>query len=245
MLMIGILRYHLECPQLFWQKLIVTNGLRRNENGSRKIFELKDALTKEGIEVDYPELLIQSGDAWQFVCLDGVPARFSVINPDSLLKIASDYGFDKQWLLENVSTAKSVLEKPVLLANGFTSLKAFARWLEYLDETKKVTPPTPIYSYHASKYLENTRSLVWFAVRDSKYDLANEERGEVLALLQKEVTATYKCQNDVLYSQEKPKPSCGEDKCQGLINNEIELISIIYECEKAIALGHNLNLQEK
>ena len=31
------------------------------------IFQLKDALAKEGVEVDYAELLIKTGDIWQFV----------------------------------------------------------------------------------------------------------------------------------------------------------------------------------
>ncbi|MHC4159904.1 MAG: FecR family protein, partial [Planctomycetota bacterium] len=124
-----------------------------------QVFQLKDALAKKGIEVDYPELLIKTGDVWQFVCLEVSPAQFSVINPDSLLKTASNYGFGKQWLLGNVPAAKSALEKPVLSENSFTGLKAFERWLDYFDETKGLTPPTPIYSFHASKYLANTRSL--------------------------------------------------------------------------------------
>ena len=198
------------------------------------IFQLKKALAKEGIEVDYPELLIESGDVWQFACLDVRPARFSVIDPNSLLKTASNYGFDKLWLLENVPVAKYALEKPVLSENSFTGLAAFVRWLEYLDETNKLKPPTPIYSHHASKYLAKTRSLIWFAVRDGQYDLTDQERIEILGLLQEEVTTACKCQNEVLYPPDEQKPSCGENNCQGLNNDEIKLISIIYECEKTL-----------
>lgn len=194
------------------------------------IFQLKGALAKEGIESDYPELLLKTGDVWQFVCLDVRPAQFSVIDPNSSLKTASNYGFDKQWLLENVSAAKYTLEKPVLSKNSFIGLKAFGRWFEYLDETNKLKPQIPFYSLYASKYLANTRSLIWFAVRDRRYDLTDEERTEVLALLQEEVTAAYKCQNDVLYPENEPKPSCCKDKCQ----EEVELVSIIYECEKTL-----------
>jgi len=175
------------------------------------IFQLKEALAREGIEVGYPELLIRTGDVWQFICLEGIPARFSVIDPNSLLNIASNYGFDKKWLLENVPLAKTALEKPALSENSFTGLKALERWLVYLDETKGLTPPTPIYSYHASKYLAETRSLIWFAVRESKYDLIDQERIEILGLLQKEVIAACMCQNHVLYPEEGPKPSCDDD----------------------------------
>jgi ferric-dicitrate binding protein FerR (iron transport regulator) len=198
------------------------------------IFQLKDALAKEGIEVHYPELLIQSGDIWQFVCLDVSPARFSVINPDSLLKTTSNYGFDQQWLLENVSLAKYALEKPIFSKDSFTGLKTFERWFKYLDEVEGLEASTLIYSYHASVYLVETRSLIWFTVRDGKYDLTDEERAEVLALLQKEITAACKCKNYVLYPQKEPKSSSGEDKCRESINDKTKLISIIYEGEKTL-----------
>jgi len=197
------------------------------------IFPLKEALAKEGIEVDYPELLIQSGDVWQFVCLESIPARFSVLDPNSLLKAASSYGFDKQWLLENVPAAKTTLENPVLSQNSFTGPKAFGRWLEYLDETKSSRPPTPIYSYHVSKYLAETRSLAWFAVRDGKYDLIDEERADVLVLLQEEVTAACQCQNEVLYPQDEQKPSC-DDICQESLDNLVGYIETMKAAEERI-----------
>ena len=194
------------------------------------IFKFKEALAKEGIEVDYPELLIKSGDLWRFVCLAGVPARFSVINPDSLLNIASNYGFDKQWLLENIPLAKTTLDKPALSKNSFVDLKAFGRWLDFLDETKGIESPTPVYSYHASKYLANTRTLIWFAVRDGEYDLTNEERADILSLLQEEVTATCQCQNDVMHSlYEQEKPSCGDKNADEKIIEHIEIMKTIEE----------------
>jgi hypothetical protein len=197
------------------------------------IFELENALAKEQTEVDYPELLLKSGDIWQFVCLDVVPVYFSVIDPNSLLKIASNYGFDKQWLLENIPTAKSAPENPVLSENSFTGLKAFERWLEYLDETNKLTPPTPIYSSFASKYLAETRSLIWFAVRNGKYNLTDEDRVEVLALLQEEVTAAYKCQNDVLYPADEQNLSCN-DRCQEPVDSVVGYIKTMKVVEERV-----------
>ncbi len=208
------------------------------------IFELKDALTKEGIEVNYLELLIKSGDIWQFVCLGVRPPRFSVIVPNSLLKVASNYGFDKQWLLENVPAAKNALEQPVLSENSFTGLKAFERWLKYLDETEELKLPTPLYSYHASKYLANTRSLIWFAVRDGKYDLTDEERAEVLFLLQKEVTSACQCQNVMLYPADNPKPSY-DDICREPVNNVVEYIKTMMAIEKVIESVPKIHESEK
>ena len=198
------------------------------------IFQLKEALAEEYIEVDYPELLIKTGDVWQFVYLESVPARFSVIDPNSLLKTASDYGFDKQWLFENIPAAKSVMEKPALSKNGLTDQKAFEQWLEYLDETKEPKPPTSIYSYHASKYLAETRSLIWFAVKEGMYDLTVKERTEVLVLLQEEVTAACMCQNEVLYPKEKQNRSC-DDKYQEPVNSVIGRTETMKVLEERIA----------
>ncbi len=198
------------------------------------IFKLKEALAKEDIEVDYPELLIKTGDVWQLAYLEVSPARFSIVDPNSLLKTASDYGFGKQWLLENVPEVISALEKPVLSENSFAGLKAFERWLEYLDETKIPTSPMQIYSSHASKYLADTRSLIWFAVRDGKYDLSDAERTEVLALLQKEVTAAYKYQNELFCSAEEQKLCC-DDICQEPAGNVAGYIETIKTIEEKIA----------
>ena len=77
------------------------------------IFQLKEALAKEGIEADYPELLIKTGDVWQFVCLEATPARFSVIEANSLLKTASDNGgFSSAVLIAGTFSSNHCLPKP-------------------------------------------------------------------------------------------------------------------------------------
>jgi len=175
------------------------------------IFELKDAFAGEGIEVDYPELLIKSGDVWQFVCLQKFPARFSVPDFESLLKIAICYGFDKDWLLKNVPTAKIVQNKSSLLQN-LTGLAAFVQWLKYAKGHEE--SPAPYYSADAGKYLAETRSLIWFAVNVGKFKLTDEQRVKVLDLLQQEVIAATNCSNNLLYPEdEKKKPLCG-DVCE-------------------------------
>jgi len=204
------------------------------------IFQLKEALAKEGIEADYPELLIETGDVWQFVCLDISPARFSVINPDSLLNIASNYGFDKQWLLENVPAVKYAIEKPILTNNTPAGLKAFEQWLKYLDETNELEPPTPIYLFRASKYLAETRSLIWFTVRDGQYDLTSQERIEILGLLQEEVTAACQCQNDDMYPlDEQEKSSCDEDISKTADERIVGYINTIKAVEERIGEYEN------
>jgi len=193
------------------------------------IFELKDALAREGIEVDYPELLIKSGNVWQFVCLQKFPARFSVPDFESLLKAASSYGFDKEWLLKNVPTAKHVQNKSLLLQNP-TGLAVFEQLLKYA--TGKAEAPSSYYSADACKYLAETRSLIWFAVRGGRYDLTDKNRTELLAVLQEEVTTALNYQNSVLQPQDDLRPFC-DDKYQEQIDN-IRWISLIAEYEETL-----------
>jgi hypothetical protein len=195
------------------------------------IFQLKAALSKEGIEVDYPELLIKTGDVWQFVCFDAFPVRFSIIDPNSLIKTASGYGFEKQWLLENVPVAKSTLEKPILAENSMVGLKAFEQWLKYAKGEEEI--PSPLFSYLAAKYLAETRSIIWFSLRDGKYGLTDEEQPEVLDLLQEEVRAACMCQNDVLCPDNERKGSsyCA-DKCQESDDNIVGYIKTMKVAEE-------------
>jgi len=175
------------------------------------IFELKDALAKEGIEADYPELLIQTGDVWQFMCLDksGMPAKFSIADFESLLKTSAYYSFDKEWLLEKVPSAKIVHIKS-LFSEIPTGLTAFELWLKYTNGAE--VAPSPYYSADACKYLAETRSLIWFAVNDRKFHLADNQRTKVLNLLQQEITTAYICRNDLIFIFDKPEEAlCGEN----------------------------------
>jgi len=105
-----------------------------------QIFQLQHALNEEGIEVEYSELLIAGGDIWQFAYIKGRPDRFSALSFDSLLKTASNYGFDKQWLLKNATAAKYALEKPVFLKNSLTVLNAFGQWnSSFVNDGAKVS----------------------------------------------------------------------------------------------------------
>jgi hypothetical protein len=193
------------------------------------IFELKDALAREGIEVDYPELLIKGGDVWQFVFLQRFPGRFSVPDFESLLKTAASYGFGKEWLLENVPIAKLIQDKS-LISENLTGLDAFDQLLKYVKGTKAM--PYYLYLADAGRYLTETRSLIWFAANDGEFNLTDEQRAEVLDLLQQEVIAVTNCFNDLLYPEdEKKKPLCGEvcETPETKIVGYIETIKVIEE----------------
>lgn len=196
------------------------------------IFELKGALAREGIEVDYPELLIKGGDVWQYVSLKRFPGKFSVPDFESLLKTVASYGFDKEWLLENVPIAKPIQDKS-LLSEHPIGLDALDQLLKYLKGTEAM--PYYLYPADAGRYLIETRSLIWFAVNDGKFKLTDEQRTEVLDLLQQEVIAATNCSNDLLYPEyQKKKSLCDEDICETLETKIIEYIKIIKNIEYKI-----------
>jgi len=195
------------------------------------IFELKDALAKERIEADYPELLIRSSDVWQFVCLQRFPGRFSVPDFESLLKTAVSYGFDEEWLLENVPIAKLIQDKSLLSENP-TGLDALDQLLKYAKGTEAI--PYYLYPADAGVYLTETRSLIWFAINAGQLNLTDEQLGKILDLLQQEVITATNCSNVLLYPEdEKKKPLCG-DVCETPEMKMAGYIEMIKATEKKV-----------
>jgi len=176
------------------------------------IFQLQKALAKEGVEVGYHELLIQSGDLWQFSYLQDQPSRFSILSFDSLQKAASYYGFDRRWLPGNVTAAKYALVNSALPDETIDLLNAFKQW-NNIFKTSQQTSNTVDYDilehlFRASIYTANTRNLLWFAVKTGNYSLTDKERSEALTLLQQQVNAATMCQENALYQPSKEKQLC-------------------------------------
>ncbi len=209
------------------------------------IFELKDALNKEAINIDYPELLIESGDIWQFVCLQKFPARFSVPDFESLLKTTVSYGFSREWLLKNVPIA-GIIQGKSFHSQNLTGLAAFEQLLKYT----KGMEPTPYYLYpaHACKYLVETKSLIWFAINAGKFNLTDNQRVVILDLLQQEVTAASNCSNDLWYpADEQKKPFCNEDSRETAgtkIIGHIETIKMVEEEVVKPRLNKQVNIKD-
>ncbi|MCK4823291.1 hypothetical protein KA005_46490, partial [bacterium] len=204
------------------------------------IFQLQGALEKEGIEVDYPELLVCSSEFWQFVYPQVSPSRIPVLNPDSLLRVASRNGYDREWLVENVSTVKSVIDSPMVAKGKFTGLKAFEQWSRYFEDLKKssreLNADTLLYSLHASTFLANTRTLAWLGIKNGKHvsKFKAEHETEVLVLLQTEVNSTNILTNKTieLFWASRQNQPC--DEYSQLMDDVIENIGEIMNIEKRI-----------
>ena len=76
------------------------------------IFQLQTALTKEGKNTEYPQLLVLSGDLERFVYPPASQHQLIIPDLDSLLKPSAHYGFDEKWLTANVRNRDSFGGRP-------------------------------------------------------------------------------------------------------------------------------------
>jgi len=201
------------------------------------IFQLQSALAQEGVKVEYPELLVKSGDIWQFMYPQNTIDRIPIFNPDSLINVASKFGFDNKWLLENVPAVEFAVGAPVATEDKFTGLKAFEKWAYYFEQLRQspdaMDSDTLLYSLHACRYLTNTRTLAWLTINSSKDTLRPEDKIALSALLQTEFyTANSLTGKIIELIWTSHSESCGE--CQGLVDEIIEDIDKITSIEKRI-----------
>jgi hypothetical protein len=208
------------------------------------IFQLKDALAKEGINADYPELLIKSGDVWQFVYPESSSTQIPVLNTDSLVKTASLYGFNKEWLLKNVPAAKSAIDNPETPKNQYVGLKAFEEWTSCLEQGEKssgkVDSALLLRSLHAGKYLVNARTLAWLCLKNKTLICKAGDEEELSLLLKKEISAANNC-TDILIQLISASPSPCSKECSDLIEMAVEKINALHEFEKEILTNESCN----
>ena len=203
------------------------------------IFQLKHVLAKEGIEVDYPELLIRTGDIWQFVYPGASETRIAVLNQESFVKAASHYGFDEKWLLKAMPAAQFLSAGSVKAKGGVLSLQAFEKWRERFETAQYQSPgdietETPLNFLRASTYLANCRTLAWLCVENGRLICNVEDEPELLSLLQQQVYATYDIQQTTFQLLMALEIRCSTE-CTDLRQEMIQHINTIANCEREIS----------
>jgi ferric-dicitrate binding protein FerR (iron transport regulator) len=202
------------------------------------IFQLKDALAQENTKDDYPQLLIQSGDIWQFVYPPASPSRVPILNRDSLIKAAARYGFGKQWLVKNVPGARSAIASCGGAKEKFIGLEAFEKWASRLkgdrQSLRELDSEVLLYSLHAGTYLANTKTLLWLSVKNGKLAFRRRDKAKILALVRAEVDAANDLTGEIIRlvwaSRSQPCEHYWE-----LADKIIEDITLITRIEKKIA----------
>ena len=212
------------------------------KNEFPSIFKLQDILTLEGTMTEYQELLFASGTAWEFKYSQVSNRRFSFITSDSLLRIVSGYNLDRDWLLKNMPSIKS-LDKNITEQRGiFTGQEAFKELIQQFEKAQKskesLNSDILLYSLHASTYLANTRTLLWLYITNEETNLTSEHKADLLALLQNEVNEAQKIKEYILRLftiSEK----CPCEEFNKLVEKVIDSLNVITEIEKAMGEFQN------
>jgi len=198
------------------------------------IFELQEALTKEGIETDYPALLLQSGDLWRFGYPQAGSGRQVELDPNSLLGAAKSYGRDGSWLqrqgLPSVGSTRQ--------GRPTTASEAFERWASAVQAQADLCPPKVdsgvlLDTVSACLYLAHTRTLAMLAIHNGFGSPAPQVKEEVLGLLQEELR-TLAHGVELSYGLDWAKPNTGT--CEDLDRLHLLLGEIrkIGELEKRV-----------
>jgi ferric-dicitrate binding protein FerR (iron transport regulator) len=166
------------------------------------IFELQAALAQEGIELDYPRLLIETGSIRQFAYPAASRTRILSLDPDSLLKTAAGRGFGRAWLLQNVPAARSAIENPRRQKQLFTGLVGLHKWAEDLNEaltfSHEPDPAILLYSLHAGTHLANTRTLLWLCVYKGESLCRPQDENDLLTTLETQVHAAESLSGNII-----------------------------------------------
>lgn len=158
------------------------------------IFELQDALRREGIDVSYPDLLIQSGDLWRFTYPAAALCRQNDPDPNGLLKAAACHGRDEAWFQQQAFASLRLArrEKPAI------GLAAFDQWAEAVKA--RVTDystdsDSQIFSdsLDASLYLANIRTLAILVVEGDAFENGLRTKDELARLLREELQVLAGC----------------------------------------------------
>ena len=199
--------------------------------------QLRNALTAEGIEADYPELLMSSGDIWRFVYPPAGQDRLLAADDAAIIKAADHHGKNVQWLKDRclVPVARTTTDRQKQMKDAFTL------WQNELaaavDSREEVPRELFLDSLHACAYLRQTRSLVWLAVEAGRYSLPDMPRAQLQALLQAEVTAADRGVNDVirLLATERSMLLCDSDLYRQLVRRLCEAIAQMTQMEERLA----------
>jgi len=157
------------------------------------VFEIQEALSREGFEVDYPTLLVQSGEIWRFAYPRAQVGRQIEPDPNGMLKVAVCCGRDEQWLREQtLPSLGAAVQGPRM-----TPAKAFEQWINavvaWTRPSSHVDSMTLWDVADTCLYLANTRTLIILAIRNDREAATGGTQNEILPLLEDEIRTLSQC----------------------------------------------------
>lgn len=198
------------------------------------VFDLEEALAGDGIEADYPALLMQSGDIWRFAYPRAGLGRQIGPDPSSLLKAASRYGRDESWFRQQ--------SFPSLRTNSHeqqaTGSEAFERWAERIAaraNTWSTSADSGLFldTVNACLYLVNTRTLAVLAIRHRFEGVAPHIKDELVRIRQEELQILVRCV-ELSYELDSAEPDAAMCEDLGRLNALTDGVRKVGELEKSV-----------
>jgi hypothetical protein len=203
------------------------------------IFELKKVLNDKGIDVDYPELLIKTGDIWQIVYPERAYRIIPVIYPNSLLAVAEEYGLDKKVCSQLVLSAR---QYHTIQSNMAFGLAALEKWLADCRRIQSSCIGTKdIESLYESsqaigEYLENTIAMVWLCMQNNICSISLEHRGTLLRLLEEAVVDAFDVRTSLRLKSVCSDSLSGFDEYIRCIDQLVTTLKVINDYEAKLDL---------
>jgi len=209
----------------------------------RILNELATSNQQPATDLDYPELLIQTGDIWQIVYPDRFYRQIAVFQKDNLVKITNAYQLESIQLDRIIAQAAS--SRRGAISQLFFGESALHQWLTLARKVERACDsvgginPLCEYSMVASQYLENTRILAWLCVENGTLLVTSAKREALLDLLEKQITSAYQAGQAAWHLSKKECNSTGAQ-----IRRLVTSIEAIRENEKKMA-SYRLRLSGK
>jgi hypothetical protein len=198
------------------------------------IFELKEALAREGTDATYPDLLMQSGEIWRFAYPQAGLGRQMEPDPNRLLNATSRYGLNTSWLDRQAlaSLRETSHEKQT---TGPAAFDDWAKSIEAQMRTCSTNVDSRVFldSLDGCLYLANTRTL---AIRHGFEAPVGKTKGETLRSLQEELRTLHMCV-EILHEMILGGLSVNSCECSERANRLIDGIRKIGELEKQAGRG--------
>lgn len=137
------------------------------------IFKIQKVLKDQhGINADYIELLMISGDIWQFNYDPKLPAGQSLtkIEPAAITRLARYYGLDEREMLKTIGLPDLALTATTPVQNGTPGqlyAEGLCRWHDAImtapntRDNPKANDGLKLFSLYASQYLAETRTAAY------------------------------------------------------------------------------------
>ncbi|MCP4256962.1 MAG: hypothetical protein GY774_05475 [Planctomycetes bacterium] len=212
------------------------------------IFVLQKALTTDDrrltTDIDYPELLISSGDIWQIVYPERFYRIIPTIDPNLLLTVAEECKLANTWRSEVVASADWNHLKQNDMAFGKAALDkwlADCRRIQKSYDDWKSAESVWEHSLALGEFLENTRALIWLCIQNDILKVPSEKKTEILLLLQEQVIAAYTCKKSTWHLSLSTIADCSDRESH--LRKLIKAIESITDYEQQINEVFNCELR--